>query len=162
MEIGMQKATRALIEPYVCDTGGLIKALHALQNTHGFIDAALLPVIADMFNLTKAEVKGVISFYEDFRRSPAGTHVIKICQAEACQAVGARELTEKLRAALDLEGPFSGCDTSVTGNITIEPVFCLGLCASGPAAVVDGALRGRLNVDDFINEIKALERAGEC
>ncbi len=157
----MQTSIAALIKPFVCDTGGLLKALHAVQNTYGYIDAVAVPVIADVFNLSKAEIKGVISFYEDFRRSPAGHHVIKICQAEACQAVGARDLTEKIRSALGFGGPFSGCDTSVTGRITLEPVYCLGLCASGPAAMLDGVPRGRLNSEDFTREIKALENGAE-
>jgi len=155
----MKNAALALIKPYVCDTGGLLKALNTLQKTHGYIDAALIPLIADTFNITKAEVKGVISFYEDFRRSPAGKHVIKICQAEACQAVGARKLMEKTRRKIGLPADNLARDTSVTNRVTISPVFCLGLCASGPAAMVDGILRGRLDEDDFSNEIKALEGA---
>lgn len=157
----MKNAAQALIEPFACDTGGLLKALNALQNTHGYIDAALVPLIADTFNITKAEVKGVISFYEDFRASPPGKHIVKICQAEACQAVGARELMEKLRSKTGLPSKDLQCDTSATNLVTVEPVFCLGLCASGPAAMVDGTLRGRLGADDFANEIKALEEAGE-
>lgn len=152
----MQSAILALVQPFTGETGGLMKALHAVQKTEGYIDAAALPVIADAFNLTKAEVKGVISFYEDFRRKPAGDHVIKICQAEACQAVGARALTEKALAAIGV----SLGDTSVSASVTIEPVYCLGLCASGPAAMVDGKLRGRLDPDDFASEIKALEEPG--
>lgn len=146
----------ALIAPFIGQTGGLMKALHALQHAQGYIDGAAIPLVADEFNLTKAEVKGVVSFYEDFRRAPAGQHVIKICQAEACQAVGARGLTEKALAAAGL----SMGDTSVTGAVTIEPVYCLGLCASGPAAMVDGTLRGRLDTEDFASEIKGLAEAG--
>ena len=152
----MKKAALALVEPYVRDTGGLMKALHALQNEHGYIDAALVPLVAETFNITKAEVKGVLSFYEDFRQSPAGKHVIKICQAEACQAVGARELMAKTRAQVGLPEGNLACDTSVTEKVTISPVYCLGLCASGPAAMVDGALRARLNVEKFASEIKVL------
>jgi len=157
----MKNAAQALIEPFVCDTGGLLKALHALQNAHGYIDAALVPLVADNFNITKAEVKGVISFYEDFRASPPGTHVIKVCQAEACQAVGARDVMEKLRSKVGLPSRDLECDTSATKTVTIEPVFCLGLCTLGPAAMVDGKLRGRLDAENFSSEIKALEEAGE-
>jgi len=157
----MKNAAFALIEPYVCDTGGLMKALHALQNAHGYIDAALVPLVAETFNITKAEVKGVISFYEDFRGSPAGKHVVKICQAEACQAVGARNLMTKARAQMGLPESDLTCDTSATENITVLPIFCLGLCATGPAAMVDGILRGRLTAEEFSREIKALEEEGK-
>jgi len=157
MEVGMQSTVSALIKPFVGETGGLMRALHAVQHSQGYVDAAVIPIIADIFNLTKAEVKGVISFYEDFRKAPAGKHVVKICQAEACQAVGARVLTEKTLAVLGL----SMGGTSVTGGVTIEPVYCLGLCASGPVAMVNGELRGRLDADAFSNEIKMLERTGE-
>lgn len=146
----------ALITPYVGETGGLMRALHAIQDAEGYIDAAVLPVLADAFNVTKAEVKGVVSFYEDFRRAPAGKHIVKICQAEACQAVGARTLTERTLAATGLELG----DTDASGAMTVEPVYCLGLCASGPAAMVDGALRGRLDADDFAEELRQLAEAG--
>jgi len=156
MEVGIQSRISALVEPYVGETGGLMRALHAVQKAEGYIDAAAIPIIADVFNLSKAEVKGVISFYEDFRRKPAGKHVVKICQAEACQAVGARDLTAKV---LDVIGVSLG-STNVTETVTVEPIYCLGLCASGPAAMVDGKMRGRLDAEDFAREIKALEEVG--
>ncbi|PCI64634.1 MAG: NADH-quinone oxidoreductase subunit E [Kordiimonadales bacterium] len=153
---GMSSATEALITPFVGQTGGLLRALHALQAGVGYIDASAIPVIADVFNLTKAEVKGVVSFYSDFRRAPAGKHSIKICQAEACQAVGGRSLTDKALRALDL----SFGETDSAGAVTIEPVYCLGLCASGPAAMVDGKLRGRLDPNLFADELVQLQKDG--
>jgi len=156
----MKKAAETLIKSFTCDTGGLLKALHALQYQHGYIDPALIPLVADTFNITKAEVKGVISFYEDFRGSPPGKHVIKVCQAEACQAVGAREITEKLRSKIGLPTDDLTCDTSATESVTVEPVFCLGLCSVAPAVSVNGELRGRVDAENFSSEIKALEEAG--
>jgi len=149
----MKGAVEILVRPFVGRTGGLIEALHALHARDGYIDAAAIPDIADVFNLSKAEVKGVVSFYVDFRRAPAGRHIIKICQAEACQAVGARALTNKSLKALEI----ALGDTTASGAVTIEPVYCLGLCASGPAAMVDGALRARLDADAFAAEIQRLE-----
>lgn len=152
----MSSATEALITPFVGQTGGLLRALHALQTSVGYIDAAAIPVIADVFNLTKAEVKGVVSFYSDFRRAPSGKHTVKICQAEACQAVGSRALTEKVLASLGL----SFGETDSAGAVTVEPVYCLGLCASGPAAMVDGKLRGRLDPYLFAEELSQLQEEG--
>ncbi|WP_417465414.1 NAD(P)H-dependent oxidoreductase subunit E [Kordiimonas sp.] len=138
-------AMDTLIAKYVDAQGGLMRALAALQQAYGYIDAAALPKLASAFNLTKAEVKGVISFYDDFTRAPKGEHVIRICQAEACQAVGARGLT---RHACEKLGVSLG-DTSADGLFTIEAVYCLGLCASGPAAMIDGKLKGRVDADGF-------------
>jgi len=133
-----------------------MRALHALCDRDGYIDAAAIPEIADAFNLSKAEVKGVISFYTDFRRAPAGRHIVKICQAEACQAVGSRSLTDKALKTLDI----GLGDTTTDGSVTIEPVYCLGLCASGPAAQVDGTLRAGLDADDFASELQVLAEQG--
>lgn len=129
-----------LITDHVGTTGGLMRALNALQAHDGYIDAANLPKLAKAFNLTKAEVKGVISFYDDFTKAPKGEHVIRICQAEACQAVGGRDVTAAL---LEKLGIGLG-DTTPDGKVTVEAVYCLGLCASGPAAMMDGRLKARL------------------
>ena len=108
--------------------------LHALQATFGYVDRAAIPMIAEATNLSRAEIHGVVSFYHDFRSAPAGRHVVKLCRAEACQAVGAVALADhaKRRLGIDWHG------TTADGQVTLEPVFCLGLCACGPAALVDG------------------------
>lgn len=146
-------AMEALISKYTDMQGGLMRALVALQDEYGYIDAAALPKLAAAFNLTKAEVKGVISFYDDFTRAPKGEHVLRLCQAEACQAVGARELTrhacEKAEVAMG--------ETRVDGRVTIEPVYCLGLCANGPAAMVDGKLKARVSEADIDALVAAWE-----
>ena len=97
------------------------------------------PVIAEALNLSRAEVHGVVTFYHDFRKAPAGRHVLKLCRAEACQAMGARRAgrrSAEARLGVDWH------ETTADGAVTLEPVFCLGLCACGPAAMVDGQLRG--------------------
>ena len=121
--------------------GPLLPILHAVQSAYGYVPRDALPVIADALNLSRAEVHGVMSFYHDFRTEAAGSHVVKLCRAEACQAVGGDALAEtaKARLGVDWHGTTTG------GGVTLEPVFCLGLCACGPAALVDGEVVGRMD-----------------
>lgn len=119
--------------------GPLLPILHAVQEAFGFVPDSAIPQIAAALGLSKAEVHGVISFYHDFREKPAGRHVLKLCRAEACQAVGADAVAGRIKAALGIDWH----ETTADGRVTLEPVFCLGLCACGPAAMVDGRLVGR-------------------
>lgn len=119
--------------------GPLLPILHAVQAEFGHVPQAAIPQIAAALTLSKAEVHGVISFYHDFREAPAGRHVLKLCRAEACQAVGADAVAGLIKAALGIDWH----ETTPDGRVTLEPVFCLGLCACGPAAMVDGRLVGR-------------------
>lgn len=121
--------------------GPLLPILHAIQKSFGFIPQDAVPQIADALNIGRAEVHGVITFYHDFRDAPAGRHVVKICRAEACQAQGAHALADETLARLDVD--WHG--TTANGAVTIEPVYCLGLCACGPAAMVDGKVLGRVD-----------------
>lgn len=121
--------------------GPLLPVLHAVQNAFGYIPKAALPVIAKGMGLSHAEVHGVVSFYHDFREMPAGTRVVRMCRAEACQAVGADALAARVQARLGI----GWGETTPDGRITLEQVFCLGLCACGPAALIDGAPVGRLD-----------------
>lgn len=114
--------------------GALLPILHAINDRFGYVDEAAVPVVADVLNLSRAEVHGVVSFYHDFRRAPPGGHVVKLCRAEACQSVGADKLFAEVEMAC-------GGD----GKVTVEPVFCLGNCALGPAALIDGKLLGRID-----------------
>lgn len=121
--------------------GPLLPLLHAIQDSFGHIPAAAHAPICDALNITRAELHGVISFYHDFREAPAGRHVLKICRAEACQSVGGSELAEGLLSKLGLD--WHG--TTPNGAVTIEPVYCLGLCACAPAAMVDDRVVGRVD-----------------
>jgi formate dehydrogenase subunit gamma len=114
--------------------------LHALQDHFGYVDPQAVPIIAQALNLSKAEIHGIISFYHDFRQQPAGQRHIKLCRAEACQALGADDLVDHLATR---HGLALG-DTSPDAALTIDAVYCLGNCALGPAALVDGAPVGRL------------------
>ena len=121
--------------------GPLLPVLHAVQAEFGFVPDDVIQIVADDLNITRAEVHGVITFYHDFRDAPAGKHVVKICRAEACQAVGGTALSER---AFDRLG-VGWHGTTPNGNVTLEPVYCLGLCACGPAAMVDGKVVGRVD-----------------
>ena len=121
--------------------GALLPILHALQEEFGYIDAAAEPLIAEALNITRAEVHGVITFYHDFRREPAGRHVLKLCRAEACQAAGGDPLARHAETRL---GVAMGA-TAPDGSVTLEPVYCLGLCATAPSAMLDGRVVGRLD-----------------
>lgn len=119
----------------------LLPMLHALQAELGWIDDAMVPRIAEALNLSRADVHGVVTFYHDFRRSPPGRHVLKLCSAEACQAMGASALIARAERTLGTAIHTTRAD----GAVTLDPVFCLGLCSVAPAAILDGQVRGRLN-----------------
>src|SRR6478609_1210203 len=121
--------------------GPMLPILHALQAEFGYVDRAAEPMIADVLNISRAEVHGVVTFYHDFRREPAGRHVLKLCRAEACQAAGGDPLA--LRAEARLGVPMG--ETAADGSVTLEPVYCLGLCALAPSAMLDGRVVARLD-----------------
>ncbi|KXU32225.1 ATP synthase subunit E [Sphingobium sp. 22B] len=132
----------------------LLPLLHMLQEEIGFIDDAAIPAIATALNLSRADVHGVVTFYHDFRRTPAGRHVVKLCRAESCRARGAAAIE---KAATDRLGVPMG-KTRPDGQVTLEPVYCLGLCAVGPNALVDGRPVARIDVaalDRIAQEIAA-------
>jgi formate dehydrogenase subunit gamma len=129
--------------------GALLPILHALQEDYGYVPGEAHGPICDALNISRAELHGVITFYHDFRERPAGRHVVKICRSEACQAVGGEALAARV---LDLLGLAWG-GTTPDGRVTVEPVYCLGLCACGPAAMVDGAVRGRVRAETLVAEV---------
>jgi formate dehydrogenase subunit gamma len=132
--------------------GPLLPILHALQETFGCIDEAAEPMIAEALNISRAEVHGVFTFYHDFRSEPAGRHVLKLCRAEACQAAGGDALADRAQSRLGI----SFGDTTADGRVTLEPVYCLGLCSVSPSAMIDGRIVGRLDekkLDALVVEI---------
>lgn len=133
--------------------GALLPILHAIQAEFGYVPQVALPIIAQDLNLSKAEVHGVMSFYHDFREHPAGKHVVKLCRAEACQSMGADRVAAHAQKALGIDWH----ETTPDGRVTLEPVFCLGLCACGPSAIIDGKLVGRVDearIDAIIGGLK--------
>src|SRR6476646_8896803 len=131
--------------------GATLVILHALQEAFGYVPEPAIPMVAAALNLSRAEVHGVFTFYHDFRRAPAGRHVLKLCRAEACQSMGADALAKHAQKRLRADWH----KTTSDGKVTLEPVFCLGLCACAPAAMVDGRVVGRLDtakLDRLIDE----------
>lgn len=134
--------------------GPLLPILHEIQDEFGYVPTEALPVIAQALNISNAEVHGVVSFYHDYRKEPAGRHVLKVCQAEACQSMGSDAVAAKLKQALGI----GFHETSKDGSVTLQPVYCLGLCACAPSAMLDGEVIGRID-EDAIDEIVAAVRA---
>ena len=132
--------------------GACLLILHALQAVFGCVPLEVEPLIAAALNISRAEVHGIVTFYHDFRREVPGRHMLHVCRAEACQAVGAENLAAHMRAALAVD--WHG--TTADGAVTLEPVFCLGLCATGPAALLDGHPVGRLNAARFDRMLETL------
>jgi formate dehydrogenase subunit gamma len=130
-----------IIAEHVATEGATLVILHALQEAFGYVPEPAIPMVASALNLSRAEVYGVFTFYHDFRKAPAGKHVLKLCRAEACQAAGGDTLA--LRAEKKL-GVACG-NTTADQRVTLEPVYCLGLCATAPSAMLDGRLVGRLD-----------------
>ena len=133
-------AARHIIESRRLEPGAMLPILHELQDEFGYVDQSALPVIADVLNVSRAEVHGVVTFYHDFRMQPAGRRVIKICRAESCQAMGCQDLIDHVEHR---HGIALG-ETTADGDLTIDEVFCLGNCALSPAVMVDGDLIGRV------------------
>ena len=134
--------------------GPLLPILHDIQEEFGYVPRESLPVIAEALNLSRAEVHGVVTFYHDYRSHPAGRHVVKLCQAEACQSMGSDATTAKLKQLLGV----GFHETTKDGAVTLEPVYCLGLCACAPSAMLDGEVIGRLD-DEKLDEIVEAVRA---
>ena len=133
--------------------GPLLPILHGIQHEFGFVPPQTLPVIAEALNLSHAEVHGVATFYHDYRKEPAGRHVLKLCQAEACQSMGSEAVADRVKRLLGI----GFHETAADGSVTLEPVYCLGLCACAPAAMLDREVIGRLDaeaVDEIVAEVR--------
>ena len=145
--------TRAIVAAARDLEGPLLPILHDIQAEFGYVPQEAVPVIAGELNLSRAEVHGVVTFYHDFRDHPAGRHVLKLCRAEACQSMGGEALAERAKKLLGIDWH----QTTLDGAVTLEPVFCLGLCSCAPSAMLDGAVHGRVDaaeLDDLIAEAR--------
>jgi len=125
--------------------GPLLEVLHAVQASLGYVPEGAVPLVAQGLNISRAEVHGVVTFYHYFRRTPPGKHVVSLCRAESCQALGADQLAEHAKRKLGVD--FHA--TTADGEFSLEPIYCLGNCACSPAAMVDGRLYGRLTPESF-------------
>ncbi|MGB3830452.1 MAG: formate dehydrogenase subunit gamma [Mesorhizobium sp.] len=153
---GTEIATRtaSIVQEYQGLEGPLLPILHGIQEEFGYVPQEALPVIATALNLSRAEVHGVVTFYHDFRREPAGRHVLKLCQAESCQAMGSDAVAARIKQLLGI----GFHQTTADGAVTLEPVYCLGLCACSPSAMLDGAVIGRLDadrIDEIVAEVRS-------
>ncbi|MES2739791.1 MAG: formate dehydrogenase subunit gamma [Pseudomonadota bacterium] len=131
---------RALLDQHPAQQDRLLPALHAIQDALGFIPPECLADVALRFNLSRAEVHGVLTFYHHFRDTAPARHTLQLCRAEACQSMGGNALLARAEAAL-------GCrlhQISADGRFALEPVYCLGLCATAPSLVLDGTLHARV------------------
>lgn len=138
--------------------GALLPILHAVQHAVGYVPKDSVPLIARELNLTVAEVHGVLTFYHYFRPQRSGRHVVHLCRAEACQSMGAVALEEHAKRSLGID--FHG--TTADGSISLEPVYCLGNCALGPAIMIDDKLQGRVSphrFDELIGQTRSQEVA---
>lgn len=150
----MAARTAAIIGELKTLEGPLLPILHGVQEEFGYVPQEVLPAIAEALNLSKAEVHGVVSFYHDFRRAPAGRHVLKLCRAEACQSTGGDALHDRLQRLLGI----GFGETATDGSVTLEATYCLGLCACSPSAMLDGEPIGRLDetrIEELAAEVKA-------
>jgi formate dehydrogenase subunit gamma len=132
--------------------GALLPILHDVQAAFGCVPSEAVPFVAHALNLTRAEVHGVVSFYHDFRDRPAGQHVLKLCRAEACQSMNGEAFAHRLLERFGLE--WGG--TTPDGRLTVEPTYCLGLCACAPSALLDGEPMARLSsasIEEIAQEI---------
>ncbi|MGE4338904.1 MAG: formate dehydrogenase subunit gamma [Pigmentiphaga sp.] len=138
-------AVQAILSRHAGQPGILLPVLHDVQDELGCIPPEAVPVIAQAMQLSRAEVHGVITFYPHYRSTPAGRHHIELCRAEACQSMGANALVAhaERRLSCDLKA------TSADGRYTLDPVYCLGLCAQSPAMMVDGQPYARLTPERF-------------
>lgn len=133
-------AARELAESMKAMPGACLPILHGLQSAFGYIHPEAIPIAADVLNLSKAEVVGVVNFYSDFRQAPPAEHIVKVCLAEACQSMGSAAVADRLQSVL---GASMG-NATADHRFELEPVYCLGNCALSPALMVDGRLFGRV------------------
>ena len=146
--------TAAVISEMQSLEGPLIPILHGIQEEFGYVPQESLPIIAEALNISRAEVHGVFTFYHDFRHHPAGRHVLKVCQAEACQSMGSDAVAAQIKQKLGI----GFHETTKDGAVTLEPIYCLGLCACAPAAMLDGEVIGRLDadkIDEIVEEVRS-------
>ena len=145
-----------IVDGLISLEGSLLPILHAVQNEFGYIPPDSVPILARRLNRSRAEVHGVISFYHEFRSEPAGAHTVQICRAEACQAMGSRQLEAHARAELGVD--FG--ETTGDKQVTLEPVYCLGNCACAPSVRIGDRVHARVDKQRFDQLIAGLEKVG--
>jgi len=153
----LEETVEAVVQEHAGQVGALMPVLHGIQQRMGYIPSEAIPMIARALNLSRAEVHGVMHFYHDFRTEPAGDHLIQLCRAEACQAMGSRALEAHVKSSLGID--FG--KTTADGRFTLEPVYCLGNCACTPSLRIDDAIYARVTPERFDQLIEELRDQGE-
>jgi formate dehydrogenase subunit gamma len=151
-EVGINPIVQEVLAGLKDKPGALLPILHGIQDQLGYIPAEIVPEIADALNLSRAEVHGVISFYHYFRDTPPGKHTIHLCRAESCQAMGSKALEEHVKSRLGIDFH----ETTQDGAFSLEPVYCLGLCACSPSMQIGEDVYGRVSAESFDSTIKQL------
>ncbi|MFS8606624.1 MAG: formate dehydrogenase subunit gamma [Gammaproteobacteria bacterium] len=149
----IEATIRALAEANAGRPGALLPILHAIQDELGYVPESAVPIVANVLNLSRAEVHGVVTFYHFFRTRPPGKHTLYLCRAEACQSMGARELERHVKETLKVDFH----ETTSDGRLTLEPVYCLGNCACSPAVMLDEDVHGRVTperLDQLLAEVR--------
>lgn len=145
LDAAQAERVREIARALAAEPGALLPILHAVQDELGCVPKGAVPIIADVLNLSRAEVHGVVTFYHFFRTTPPGTHTLFVCCAEACQSMGSRELERHVREKLDVDFH----ETTRDGRFSLEPVYCLGNCACSPAIMIDETVHGRVTPERF-------------
>lgn len=138
-----KETTSEIVRQFGAKPEMLVQILQTIVMRFGWVPEETIRQLADAVNLSRADVYGVVTYYHDFRTEPPGEHIVKICQAEACQAMGSRALTDHARESL------GAALHETSGDITLEPVYCLGNCACAPAVMIDGKTHGRVSPARF-------------
>lgn len=148
----LEDTINTIVAAHAGQIGALMPILHAVQAHYGFVPEGAIPLLARQLNLSRAEVHGVMHFYHDFRSQPAGKHVIQVCRAEACQAMGSAELEEHVKELLGI----GFGQTTADGQFSLEPVYCLGNCACTPSVRIDDDIHARVTPKRFEQLLQSL------
>ena len=151
--VALREVVENAVESHRDRIGALLPVLHCVQDTFGFVPREAVPLIAAAMSLSRAEIHGVMSFYHDFRNEPPGKHLVHLCRAEACQAMGAHGLEQHARERLGIN--FG--ETTLDGRFSLEPVYCLGNCACSPSIRINDEIHARVSPEKFDELISALE-----
>ncbi len=139
------KTIREIAHADAARPGALLPILHAVQDEFGYLPEETVATVADVLNLSRAEVHGVVSFYHLFRRTAPGEHTLYLCRAEACQSMGGNGLVEHAKKTLGVDFH----ETTKDGRFSLEPIYCLGNCACAPAVMIDETVHGRVTPERF-------------
>ena len=151
-QLDIKQITLDIASPLLGETGAILPVLHALQNHFGYIPAEVVPTVAQLLNLSRAEVHGIISFYDWFHTEPGGNNTLYICRAEACQAMGSAALEEAAKQHLGIDYH----QTTADGRVRLQAVYCLGNCACAPSVMVNEKLYGRVTAQSLAKTLDRL------